>query len=79
MGLLSVLLVVAALALAPLAIVVWATKARPHRPGAPGVPGRGRSAVLFATAAALALGATVVLSVRSSGDFLLHPVFSAPA
>lgn len=79
LGVLSVMLVVAALALAPLAIVVWATKARPHGPGQPGRPGRGRSAGLFAVAAALALGAAVVLSVRSSGDFLLHPVLSVPA
>jgi hypothetical protein len=79
LGLFCVLLVVAALALAPLALVVWATKARPHGPGAPGRSGRGRSASIFAVAAGLALGATVLLSVRGSGDFLLHPVFSLPA
>lgn len=78
LGLLSVLIVVAALALAPLAFVVWTTRARPEGV-ASRAPGRGLSALIFAVAAGLALGAVVVFSKRSSGDFLLHPVFSVPA
>lgn len=79
LGFLAVMLVVAALALAPLVFVVWATRTRQDRAAVPCTPSRGLSAGIFAAAAGLALAATVALSVRNSGDFLLHPVFSVPA